>query len=145
MEPNETNALEEAVQKGDLLESALKNIIGFTEYEGMPEWVGASLSELIEQSKWDELNDRFYKNLSFGTGGMRGRTIGRVVTEAERGGNAITQTPKYAAVGSNTLNEITLIRATKALCVYLKQWMAEQGAMEQPRLVVAHDVRHFSQ
>ena len=27
MEPNETNALEEAVQKGDLLESALKNII----------------------------------------------------------------------------------------------------------------------
>ena len=145
MEPNETNALEEAVQKGDLLESALKNIIGFAEYEGMPEWVGASLSELIEQSKWDELNDRFYKNLSFGTGGMRGRTIGRVVTEAERGGNAIKQTPKYAAVGSNTLNEITLIRATKALFVYLKQWMAEQGIMEQPRLVVAHDVRHFSQ
>ena len=76
---------------------------------------------------------------------MRGRTIGRVVTEAERGGNAIKQTPKYAAVGSNTLNEITLIRATKALFVYLKQWMAEQGIMEQPRLVVAHDVRHFSQ
>ena len=85
----------------------------------MPEWVDASLSELIEQSKWDELNDRFYKNLSFGTGGMRGRTIGRVVTEAERGGNAIKQTPKYAAVGSNTLNEITLIRATQStICLH---------------------------
>ncbi len=32
-----------------------------------------------------ELNDRFYRTLSFGTGGLRGRTIGKIVTAAERG------------------------------------------------------------
>ncbi len=145
MEPNEINALKEAKKEGKLLESTLLNIKKFSDNENLPQWVDDSLCELIQASKWEELNDRFYKNLAFGTGGMRGRTIGQVVTEAERGGAQIKETPKYAAVGSNTLNEITLLKATKALFLYVKQWMAECGIMEQPRLVVAHDVRHFSQ
>ena len=35
--------------------------------------------------EWTELNDRFFRTLAFGTGGLRGRTIGKVVTNAERG------------------------------------------------------------
>ena len=38
-----------------------------------------------------ELNDRFYKTLAFGTGGLRGRTIGKIVTKAERGEAAPTR------------------------------------------------------
>ena len=47
----------------------------------------------------------------------------------------------YAAVSSNTLNEVTLLRATKALFNYLKNWMQAEGILEHPRLVVANDVR----
>jgi len=32
-----------------------------------------------------ELKESFYKNLEFGTGGMRGRTIGKFVTSQEQG------------------------------------------------------------
>ena len=43
-----------------------------------------AISELAEADQWAELNDRFYKTLAFGTGGLRGRTIGKVLTKAER-------------------------------------------------------------
>ena len=43
------------------------------------------VTELMEGGQWAELNDRFFKTLAFGTGGLRGRTIGKIVTAAERG------------------------------------------------------------
>ncbi len=30
------------------------------------------VQDLIEKGAWDELNDRFYTELAFGTGGLRG-------------------------------------------------------------------------
>ena len=92
----------------------------------------------------EKAEDAFYKALEFGTGGMRGRTIGKLITDAEMGNAQKNETPAYAAVGSNTLNEITILRATKALYTYTTHYMATAGILEQPRLVVAHDVRHFS-
>jgi len=134
-----------AREAGELYESSYKNLCEILENENVPEWVSSSLDELISGKKWEELNNRFFANLAFGTGGMRGRTIGEITTKAEKGKSAKGESPQYAAVGSNTLNEITVLRATKALFLYVRQWMAEQGVFEQPRLVIAHDVRHFSQ
>ena len=34
----------------------------------------AAIEELVAKQQWPELNDRFYRTLEFGTGGMRGRT-----------------------------------------------------------------------
>ncbi len=133
-----------AVKEGKLLESAQKNINEFLNINQCPNWIKESLEELLNQNHWEELNDRFHSNLAFGTGGMRGRTIGKVITLAEKGISNEKQTPNYAAVGSNTLNEVTLLRATKALFDYLKNWMQAEGILEHPRLVVAYDVRHFS-
>ena len=45
---------------------------------------------------------------------MRGRTIGKLITSAEKGKENEQGGPQFAAVGTNTLNEITLLRATKA-------------------------------
>jgi phosphoglucomutase len=133
-----------AVKDGHLLASAEQNINDFLNLEPAPDWVSAGLSELLENNNWEELNDRFHQNLAFGTGGMRGRTIGKTVTSAEKGETKEGETPAFACVGSNTLNEFTLLRATKALYCYLNKWMQQNGILEQPRLVVAHDVRHFS-
>jgi len=145
MSKDQNEELSQAKEAGELYESSYKNLCEILENESLPQWVSSSLDELIAEKKWEELNNRFYKNLAFGTGGMRGRTIGGVTTKAEKGKSRKGETPEYAAVGSNTLNEITVLRATKALFLYVKQWMAEQGIFEQPRLVIAHDVRHFSQ
>jgi len=133
-----------AKESGKLLPSAHENIEQFICLDPCPSWVTQSLEELINNENWEELNDRFHSNLAFGTGGMRGRTIGRSITVAEKGKSSEKETPEYASVGSNTLNELTLLRATKALFTYLQKWMSKEGLLEQPRLVVAHDVRHFS-
>lgn len=127
-----------------LYDSTIENISDLIECENVPDWITSSLEELFKTENWEELNNRFYKNLAFGTGGMRGRTIGNYVTKSERGQSKEKETPSYAAVGSNTLNEITVLRATKALFLHIKKWLAEEGILAQPRLIVAHDVRHFS-
>ena len=145
MSQTQNEELSIAKEAGELYESSYKNLCEILENENLPDWVSLSLEELIAEKKWEELNNRFYANLAFGTGGMRGRTIGKITTKAERGKSGKGETPQYAAVGSNTLNEITVLRATRALFLYVRQWMAEQGIFEQPRLVIAHDVRHFSQ
>jgi phosphoglucomutase len=137
-------SINKAKENNFLYNSSIENISEFLECTETPEWIVKSLEELLEGESWEELNNRFYTNLAFGTGGMRGRTIGNIITKAERGNTRKNETPDYAAVGSNTLNEITLLRATKALFLHIKKWLAEEGVLSQPRLVVAHDVRHFS-
>ena len=143
---NETLSLSvnKAKENNFLYNSSVDNITELLECTDIPTWIEKSLEELLEGENWEELNNRFYTNLAFGTGGMRGRTIGNVITKAEQGSAHQNETPDYAAVGSNTLNEITLLRATKALFLHIKKWLAEEGLLSQPRLVVAHDVRHFS-
>jgi phosphoglucomutase len=130
--------------KGHLLEDTIKNLKEWTGADFLPEWTQASIEELLEKEAWDELNDRFYKNLAFGTGGIRGRTIGQVVTAAEMGKPSKMGTPEHAAVGSNMLNDFTILRATIGLFNYVKNYLQEIGSYELPCFVVAHDVRHFS-
>src|SRR3954469_24221890 len=88
--------LDAAVTSGDLLESARANIR--TLLGGTPSNIyTAAVDELIAAAAWSELNDRFYKTLAFATGGLRGRTIGKVVTSAEPGG-AEAGPPKFPCV-----------------------------------------------
>jgi phosphoglucomutase len=47
-------------------------------------WAIESLHELVSKGEWEELNNRFYKKIEFGTAGMRGRTIGEKATSIEK-------------------------------------------------------------
>jgi phosphoglucomutase len=67
-----------------------------------------------------------------------------VTTSAEAGTLSAQGTPEHAAVGSNVLNDFNLIRATIGMFRYVKQYLDESGRHDQPRFVIAHDVRHFS-
>ena len=76
--------IERAVADGQLMESAAKNIRKLL--AGAPsDLYLRAVEELVDSSEWSELNDRFYQTLAFGTGGIRGRTIGKIVAKAERG------------------------------------------------------------
>lgn len=136
--------IEAAGAAGSLLESTVVNLKKWASADFLPEWAGASIAELVEKEEWDELNDRFYQNLAFGTGGIRGRTIGRVPASAETGTLSEMGSPEHAAVGSNVLNDFNLVRATIGLFRYTKQYLKDSGSYDLPRFVIAHDVRHFS-
>jgi phosphoglucomutase len=131
-----------AVQSGRLLSSAADNVRSFL-HAGLPTWARDSIAELVDAEAWSELNDRFYRFLEFGTGGMRGRTIGVRPTAAELGVSP-GGSPAHAAVGSNVLNDFTLVRATIGLHRYAVRHLAATGQRGPARLVIAHDVRHFS-
>ena len=132
-----------AAQGGKLLAPAAENIATFLAAP-LPKWAHASIEELITGEAWSELNDRFYRYLEFGTGGMRGRTIGVVAAQAETGTLSASGSPAHAAIGSNMLNDFTLIRAVVGLYRYTSGYMQQRRDTAKPRLVIAHDVRHFS-
>ena len=92
---------------GQLLPSALENLSAWLD-AGLPAWAAASIDELITRDAWGELNDRFYQFLEFGTGGMRGRTIGVVATGSESGQLGPLGTPEHPAVGCNMMNDFTV-------------------------------------
>ncbi len=102
------------------------------------------VAELVESGEWNELNDRFYKTLAFGTGGLRGRTIGKVLTETERGTLAELGRPEFPCVGTNSMNYYNISRATQGLVAYLREWFAGRAASGKPKIVIAHDTRFFS-
>jgi phosphoglucomutase len=134
-----------AASDGLLLDATLENAKCWAEADFLPDWVEQSMADLIEQGAWDELNDRFYQNLVFGTGGMRGRTIGRVSSAVELGDlEAQDGCPAHAAVGTNVLNDFNIVRATIGLFRYVEGYHKKEGRIDPPRFVIAHDVRHFS-
>ncbi|MEZ5413835.1 MAG: phospho-sugar mutase [Opitutaceae bacterium] len=135
--------IEAAGAAGQLMSSAVENLQAFLAAD-FPAWTKDSIAELVEAGEWSELNDRFYTYLAFGTGGMRGRTIGRVRTKAEQGEAPADAAPAHAAIGSNVLNDFTLIRAVIGLYRYTKQYRDGRGETAAPKLVIAHDVRNFS-
>ena len=135
--------IQAAAKDGKLLPDAAKNLAAFLNTQ-LPPWAHASIGELVEKNAWNELNDRFYRYLEFGTGGMRGRTIGVVTAAAETGTPSASGSPEHAAIGSNVLNDFTLIRAVVGLHRYTRKFLKARGKNGSARLVIAHDVRHFS-
>lgn len=135
-----TELLAAAVTSGQLLESARNNIANLLK-GSTGDFAGRVIGELVEAGEWQELNDRFFKTLAFGTGGLRGRTIGRVITPSEQGDGGPDGRPEHPCVGTATMNYYNLGRAVRGLIAYAKQ---QVGSSRKPILIFAHDTRHFS-
>jgi len=126
-----------------LLPSSIENLNSWLGENFLPTWAIDALIELLKNGEYEEINDRFFRPLAFGTGGMRGRTIGKKAANAELGKVSEQGTPEHAAVGANNMNDFTVVRATMGLFNYCKNYLAANGG-GKPRLVIAYDVRHFS-
>jgi len=77
-----------------------------------------SIQKLLDEGNENELSDAFYRNLEFGTGGLRG----------------------VMGPGTNRMNVYTVAMATQGLCNYLK----ESFSGEEISVAVAHDSRNNS-
>ena len=104
----------------------------------------ASIAELAAAGQWEELNNRFFRTLAFGTGGLRGKTIGAVVTEAERGTPQAMERPQFPCTGTNAMNYRNVSRATQGLVAYVKEWAAREKLPQRPRICLSYDTRYFS-
>ena len=140
---NLESLLDEAVRSGALLGSAAENIGRLLGASSSPLYRDA-ISELANANEWAELNDRFFRTLAFGTGGLRGRTIGKIVTRAERGEAGASEPPEFPCVGTNAMNFYNVSRATQGLVAYLHEWRAQEKIAGRPKLVIACDTRHYS-
>ena len=87
--------------------------------EGYDEETKAEVKKMLENEDKTDLVECFYKDLEFGTGGLRG----------------------IMGVGSNRMNIYTVGAATQGLANYLKDAFAD---LKQISVVVGHDVRNNS-
>ncbi|MEI7863755.1 MAG: phospho-sugar mutase [Chthoniobacterales bacterium] len=104
----------------------------------------ASIAELAGAGNWEELNNRFFRTLAFGTGGLRGKTIGAVVTAAEMGSPQPMGRPEFPCTGTNAMNYLNISRATQGLVAYVKKWAARERLPHRPRICICYDTRFFS-
>lgn len=79
----------------------------------------AQVQKLVDDNEETELIDSFYKELEFGTGGLRG----------------------IMGVGSNRINKYTIGKATQGLANYLKKQFPNQSI----KVAVSYDCRNNSQ
>ena len=78
----------------------------------------AAIQQLIDQNDVTALTDAFYKDLEFGTGGLRG----------------------IMGAGSNRVNKYTLGMATQGFCNYLNKTYPK----DEIKVAIAHDCRNNS-
>ena len=135
--------LKSATDAGQLLPASHDNILALLAASTNPVY-RASIEELASAGQWAELNDRFFQALKFGTGGLRGRTVGKIVTAAERGTAPADQRPEHPCVGTNAMNYYNVARATRGLVAYARAYRTAAGLSGKPSIVFAHDTRHFS-
>ncbi|MDR0760031.1 MAG: phospho-sugar mutase [Treponema sp.] len=77
---------------------------------------------LLAQEDWKELEDRFYRNLEFGTGGLRGVIGG----------------------GYNRMNTLVVKSATQGLAAYVRKAFPDKAQAGTLKAVIAYDSRHYS-
>jgi phosphoglucomutase len=79
----------------------------------------SAIKQLIDAGNTTELTDSFYRDLEFGTGGLRG----------------------VLGVGSNRMNRYTVGAATQGLCNYINSTFPGQDDIS---VAIAHDSRRMS-
>ena len=96
-----------------------------TAKEKAQSWVDQAIDQAFKQEiehlmtgDLDQLEDAFYKDMEFGTGGMRG----------------------VMGVGSNRINKYTLGMATQGLCNYIRQSFPNKAC----KIAIAYDCRNNS-
>jgi phosphoglucomutase len=83
----------------------------------------AEVEKLLAAGDWKELEDRFYRNLEFGTGGLRGVIGG----------------------GYNRMNTLVVKSATQGLAAYVKKAFPEKDREGKLSAAIAFDSRHYSE
>jgi len=94
---------------------AVRNVRNWLSHEKYRQY-RSELESMIDSEQWQEIEDAFFKNIEFGTGGRRGTT----------------------GIGSNRINRVTIGESAQALCAYAASFY-EQAPKKG--IVIACDTR----
>lgn len=103
------------MEQKEILERAKQYIAEETDVKFRSE-----VEELIAKNDFNELEDRFYQSLEFGTGGLRGVMGG----------------------GTNRMNTLNIAKATQGLANYLIKAFPEEAKNGTLKACIAYDSRH---
>jgi phosphoglucomutase len=109
--------MESIMEKNDIIARAKD----YTAREQDPHF-RAEAEKLLAEENWKELEDRVYRNLEFGTGGLRGVIGG----------------------GWNRMNTLVVKSATQGLANYLRKALPEKARAGELGAVIAYDSRRYS-
>ena len=137
------SSIRQAAKDGKLLPSSAENIQALLSGSTSPVYQ-SSVAELAAAENWKELDNRFFRTLAFGTGGLRGKTIGAVVTKAEQGSPQPLGRPEFPCVGTNAMNTYNISRATQGLVTYVLEHFKKSGRPGKPSICICHDTRFYS-
>jgi phosphoglucomutase len=101
------------------LEAAVKEKIDHWLNGNYDKETKGEIRSMLDHKKYEELTDAFYKDLEFGTGGIRG----------------------IMGAGPNRVNKYTFGKATQGFSNFLKQTCRD----EQIKVAIAHDCRNNSE
>ncbi len=104
----------DAKEAGKLLPEAAERILKWLTQERYSMF-REELKQLIDSEAWEDLNDRFYQVIPFGTGGRRGPV----------------------GLGTNRMNLITIAEGAQGVADYFKKQVKDR----KPRVVIAFDTR----
>ncbi len=82
----------------------------------------SEVEELLKKNDMNELTERFYQSLEFGTGGLRGIIGG----------------------GTNRMNTLMIHKATQGLANYCIKAMSDKAAKGELKAAIAYDSRRYS-
>lgn len=137
------STIQQAAKDGKLLPSSAENIRALLSGSTSPVYE-AAVTELVSAENWKELDNRFFRTLAFGTGGLRGKTIGAVVTKVEQGSPQPLGRPEFPCVGTNAMNTYNISRATQGLVTYVLEHFKKSGRSGKPAICISHDTRFYS-
>jgi phosphoglucomutase/phosphomannomutase len=101
--------------EGKLSPAAIENINNWLNQPKYREYQ-AELMQMIQDERWEDLEDAFFKVIEFGTGGRRGKT----------------------GLGSNRINKVTIGESAQALCEYALSFDKDAASKG---IVIACDTR----
>lgn len=113
-------AVDAAVQQEKITPSAATNLRQWLVQPQYAEYVD-SITQHIRSEQWQALDDAFWTNIPFGTGGRRGRMY---------------------PFGSNTINARTIGESAQGLASYVRQVLGSEASLS---CAIARDTRHRSE
>ena len=115
---------EKAKNKAQIVtQETIKNIEGWLS-EDIPSVCKESVFSAIDQNRWPDVVEAFWQNITFGTGGIRGRiVVSTDVSVADKELHELNDHTLSATVlrGTNTINEVIIMKYTAGVARYMKR------------------------
>ncbi len=112
--------------------NVMKNLEKWLKSPFVPSYIKEGIAFAMRKKRISEIVDAFWRDITFGTGGIRGKVV-----YSKKEFNEVMKLGKKAKFlqGPNTVNEVTIKIVSQAIANYLKE------KKKKPKVVIGYDTR----